>query len=122
MKPYSEYIDDPLDEEYRIIPGNEVEKGSLPQEDIEISQALAALKIIHLQASDLNFLSRTFKTKAYLDWENKFNSQKKRTKDLIFSSNEYRAAYHRLVNSIPKDVYNYDKDFWNLLERVENAQ
>ena len=122
MSQYSRYLNDPLDKEYLIIPDSEVEEGSLPKEDIEISQALAALKHIHLESGNIGILSRLFKTREYLVWEDKFNAQKERTKTLIFSSKFHRAAYHRLVNSIPKDVYDFDKSFYDLFQRIENLR
>ena len=119
MDNYSEYLRDPLDEEYLVIPGDEVEKGSLPEEELEIRRGLAAMKWLFLEAGNLGVFSRLFKTKAYLQWENKYNKQKNITKDLIFSSKLHRAAYHRLVNSIPKDNRDYDKEFWDSIDIKE---
>lgn len=122
MTAHYKYINDVLDEEYLIIPGDEVAEGSLPQEDIEVSRALASLKMLDLKAKDLSFFSRLFKTKDYLEWEAAFNLHKDKTKTLILTSNVHRAAYHRIVNSIPKDVKDYDKAFWELLKHIEKAQ
>lgn len=122
MKPQFDYINDVLDEEYLIIPSDEVAEGSLPQEDIEVSRALSSLKMLYLKANDLSFLSRLFKTKDYLEWEAAFNLHKEQTKKLILTSNVHRAAYHRIVNSIPKDTKDYDKAFWELLKHIEKAQ
>lgn len=122
MNPYSEYLNDPLDTEYLIIPGDQVDEGSLPIEDIEVSRALAALKWIYLESNDLGLLARLFRTDKFVEWEDRFNGQKERTKALIFSSKFHRAAYQRLVNSIPKDVHDFDKSFWELLQRVENVK
>ncbi|HAO9775438.1 TPA: hypothetical protein IRP15_004879 [Escherichia coli O25b:H4-ST131] len=119
MDNYSQYLRDPLDEEYLIIPGDEVEAGSLPPKEIELRSKLGALKWLYLEAGNLGVFSYLFKTKAYLAWEAKYNMEKKLAKDLIYSSRQHRAAYRRLVNSIPKDTKDFDRDFWGSIEIEE---
>lgn len=116
MVNYTEYLRNPLDEEYLVIPGESVEEGKLPKEELEVRNALAALKMLFIENGDLGVFSKLFNTEAYQAWDAKFTSHKNRTKDLIFSSRLHRAAYRRIVNSIPQHVRDYDKAFYDLLK------
>ena len=46
---YSKYLNDPLDEHYLIEPGEMVEEGTIPDEELEVRKQLAALKFSHFQ-------------------------------------------------------------------------
>jgi hypothetical protein len=41
---YSKYLNAPLDEHYLIEPGEMVEEGTIPDEELEVRKQLAALK------------------------------------------------------------------------------
>ncbi|EDI7765887.1 hypothetical protein GEL02_22775, partial [Salmonella enterica] len=44
---YSKYLNNPLDERYLIEPGEYVEEGAIPDEELEVRKQLAALKFVN---------------------------------------------------------------------------
>lgn len=114
MTNYSEYLRDPLDNEYLIVPRNSVvEEGALPPEEFQIRRALAALNVIFTEEDAIGALARIFKTQAYKEWETRLSQQKKVIKELVFSSKLHKAAYNRIVNAIPGSDRDDNKAFWD---------
>lgn len=62
---YSKYLNDPLDERYLIEPGEYVEEGAIPDEELEVRKQLAALKLCEERLRKCGFFWRLFNSEEY---------------------------------------------------------
>lgn len=122
MSVFSQYLKDPLDEQYLVVPGDTIEEKTLPAQELEVRRALYELKLIALRADDLNWFSRLFKTGAYEEWHKDFSAKKMEVKALIFSSNLHRAAYHRIRNAVSSPARSSDKTLWDFINADAGKQ
>lgn len=62
---YSKYLNDPLDERYLLEPGEYVEEGAIPDEELEVRKQLAALKLCEDRLRKCGFFWRLFNSEEY---------------------------------------------------------
>lgn len=100
---YSKYLNNPLDERYLIEPGEYVEEGAIPDEELEVRKQLAALKLCEERLRKCGFfwcLFNSEENKGYLHIAKTVNDNLMK---LVNRTPQHKAAIRRIVNSMPEN-------------------
>lgn len=100
---FSKYMNSPLDETYSQIPGELIEEGTIPEEEMEVRRCLAAVKVMLDKAACLGGITRLLKTKAYRDVISLLKFHEANLMEVVNKSPYHKAAIHRIVSAMPKD-------------------
>ncbi|EQO56150.1 hypothetical protein G718_04971 [Escherichia coli HVH 43 (4-2173468)] len=99
---YSEYLNDPLDEHYQIEPGEWVEEGAIPDEELEVRKQLAALKLCEERLRKCGFFWRLFNSEEYKGYLHIAKTVNDNLMKLVNRTPQHKAAIRRIVNSMPE--------------------
>ncbi|HDP7352175.1 hypothetical protein [Escherichia coli] len=100
---YSKYLNDPLDENYLIEPGEMVEEGTIPEEELEVRKQLAALKFCEDRLRNCGFFWRLFHSKEYSRYHHITKTVNDNLMALVNKTPQHKAAIRRIVNSMPEN-------------------
>lgn len=99
---YSKYLNDPLDEHYRLEPGEYVEEGAIPDEKLEVRKQLAALKLCEERLRKCGFFWRLFNSEEYKGYLHIAKTVNDNLMQLVNRTPQHKAAIRRIVNSMPE--------------------
>ncbi|HBY4457303.1 TPA: hypothetical protein MIU32_22270 [Klebsiella pneumoniae] len=100
---YSKYLNNPLDERYLIEPGEYVEEGAIPHEELEVSKQLAALKLCEDRLRKCGFFWRLFNSEEYKGYLHIAKTVNDNLMRLVNRTPQHKAAIRRIVNSMPEN-------------------
>jgi hypothetical protein len=100
MPKYSEYLNNIEDEFYLKPIPSMVPKGSLPNEDFEIFEHLALLRIRLEQLNRCSLMSFLFQTKNFKEKKAAYIEQKKILELKVLKDEQYKIAFRRIMNSL----------------------
>lgn len=103
MMTFSKYMSSPLDETYLQTPGELIEEGAIPQEEIEVRRCLVTVKVMLDKAACLGFVSRILKTKEYRDVMSLLKIHEANLMEVANKSPCHKAAIRRVVSEMPKN-------------------
>lgn len=98
---YSKYLNDPLDEIYRVQPGEWVEDGDLPEQDHQVRGALVTMKLATTKLIECSLFSRLLNSTKYKEIYNLALESQESLRKLVNSTPEHKAALRRIVNAMP---------------------
>lgn len=99
---YSKYLNDPLDERYLIEPGEYVEEGTIPDEELEVRKQLATLKLCEERLRKCGFFWRLFNSEEYRGYLHITKTVNDNLMALVNRTPQHKAAIRRIVNSMPE--------------------
>lgn len=100
---YSKYLNVPLDEHYLIEPGEMVEEGAIPDEELEVRKQLAALKFCEDRLRNCGLFGRLFNSKEYSRYNHITKTANDNLMALVNKTPQHKAAIRRIVNSMPEN-------------------
>lgn len=98
---YSKYLNNPLDEEYLVIPGEFVEEGAIPPEEMDVLRALVAMKVSTGKAGQYGIVARLFRTDDFRKSLAAAVTSQKELMELVNRTPLHKAAIRRIVNAMP---------------------
>lgn len=98
---YSKYINSLLDEEYKVNPGDFIEEGSLPKEEMEVRYCLMAVKVALDKVSQYGYFSHVLKTRNYRMATDLLKQYEENLMITVNKSPIHKAAVRRIVNAMP---------------------
>ncbi|HBJ6256008.1 hypothetical protein JVB16_21470 [Enterobacter hormaechei] len=99
---YSKYLNDPLDERYLLEPEEYVEKGAIPDEELEVRKQLVALKLCEDRLRKCSFFWRLFNSEEYKGYLHIAKTVNDNLMQLVNRTPQHKAAIRRIVNSMPE--------------------
>ncbi|EAM5005941.1 hypothetical protein EIM70_22650 [Salmonella enterica] len=100
---FSRFLLTELDTQYLEIPGDWVEEGEIPEEEMEVRRYLAGFKMASDKVNSFGCLSRLFKSEEYRAYKEMFDIMSNKLLELVNKTPEHKAALHRIVNAMPEN-------------------
>lgn len=103
MQPFSTLLNDPLDETYLNPPGDFCADGELPEEEMEVRQALISMYVLTNRLMNFNLWKRLFRTREYSSYKSLATDAQQQLMQLVNSTPLHKAALRRIVSVMPED-------------------
>ncbi|PWW11063.1 hypothetical protein [Pantoea sp. AG702] len=103
MKPFSLLVNHPLDETYLSPPGETYTEGELPEEEIEVRNALTAMYVLTNRLMKIGLWNRLFRSRKYSSAGHSATEAQRRLMVLVNSTPIHKAALRRIVSVMPED-------------------
>jgi hypothetical protein len=103
MQPFSTLLNDPLDETYLNPPEDWCGDGELPEEEIEVRQALVSMYVLTNRQMNFSLWKRLFRTRKYSSARSLATDAQRQLMELVNSTSLRKAALRRIVSVMPED-------------------
>lgn len=97
------YVSNKLQERYNEPPGDFVFEGELPAEDLELREALAAMKVAAIKLSSFGIWARIFSSEPYRHGKEIVRGVQTHVVSLVNQSDVHRAALMRIIEAMPRN-------------------
>ncbi|WP_312544116.1 hypothetical protein [Pantoea eucalypti] len=96
-------LNDPLDETYLSPPEDWCADGELPEEEIEVRQALVSMYVLTNRLINFSLLERLFRTRKDSSARSLATDAQQQLMELVDSTPLHKAALRRIVSAMPED-------------------